>query len=109
MEVNVKQCATASYVPDDRHYRCSPAEKLIFKGQEIPDLTLTESLKYLGTVISARRRVKVGAVEAKLTKRKVHLKKIMKSSLLIVQTTDPVKSPALPRLDFTFEGRLMKR
>jgi 3-dehydroquinate dehydratase len=100
MEVNVKKCATASYVLDSRHHRSSLAEKLTFKGQEIPNLTLAESLKYLGTAVSARRTVKLEAVEAKLTEMKVRLQKIMESPLLIVQKIDAVKTFVLPTLDF---------
>jgi hypothetical protein len=55
------------------------AENLKFKNQAIPDLTLARSLKYLGTAIAPRRRVKLEAVEAKLTELKVRLKKVMES------------------------------
>jgi hypothetical protein len=39
MEVNVKRCATASYLLDMNRRRCSLRDKLKFKGQEIPNLT----------------------------------------------------------------------
>jgi hypothetical protein len=99
MEVNVKKCATASYLLDDNRHRCSLREKLKFKGQEIPNLTLGESLKYLGTAIAARRSVKLEAVETKLTEMRVRLKKIMESPLLVVQKIDAVKRFLLPSLD----------
>jgi hypothetical protein len=100
MEVNVKKCATTSYILDAGHHRSSLAEKLTFKGQEIPNLTLAESLKYLGTAVSARRTLKLEAVEAKLTETKILLQKIMESPLLIVQKIDVVKTFVLPTLDF---------
>jgi ribosome biogenesis protein Nip4 len=71
MEVNVKKCATASYLRDANRHRCSLAENLMFKGQQIPNLTLAQSLKYLGTAVSARRTVKLETAEAKLTEMKV--------------------------------------
>jgi hypothetical protein len=84
MEVNVKNCATVSYLKDMNRHRCSLATNLNFKGQQSPDLTLAQSLKYLGTAIAPRRTVKLEAAEAKLTEMKIRLKKIMESPLLIV-------------------------
>jgi hypothetical protein len=63
-------------------------------------LTLAQSLKYLGTAVAPRGRVKLEAVEAKLTEMKVRLKKIMESPLLIVQKIDAVRTFLLPTLDF---------
>jgi hypothetical protein len=100
MEVNAKKCATASYLIDQNQHRCSLAENLRFRGQVIPNLTLGESLKYLGTAVAARRTVKLEAVEAKLTEMKIRLKKVMESQLLIVQKIDAVKTFLLPTLDF---------
>jgi hypothetical protein len=100
MEVNVRKCATASYIQDANHHRCSLRESLTFKGQEIPNLTLAQSLKYLGTAVAARRTVKLGTVEAKLTEMKMRLQKILESPLLIVQKIDALKTFVLPTLDF---------
>jgi hypothetical protein len=100
MEVNVKKCATASYLKDMNRHRCSLAANLNFKGQQIPNLMLAQSLKYLGTAIAPRRTVKLEAAEAKLTEMKIRLKKIMESPLLIVKKIDAMKTFVLPMLDF---------
>ena len=100
MEVNVNKCATASYLRDMNRHRCSLAENLLFKGQEIPNLTLAQSMKYLGTAVAARRRPKLEAVDAKLTEMRIRCKKIMESPLLIVQKIDAVKTFVLPMIDF---------
>jgi hypothetical protein len=84
MEVNVNNCATASYILDAGHYHRSFPEQLISKNHEIRNLALAESLKYLGTAVSARGTVKLEALEAKLTAMKVRLQKIMESSLPVV-------------------------
>jgi hypothetical protein len=65
MEVNVAKCATASYLINGNNHRCTLDHELIFRGQGIPNLTMTQSLKYLGTAISARRKVRLEAVTAK--------------------------------------------
>jgi hypothetical protein len=100
MEVNVKKCATASYLNDIHRYHCSLAENMKFKNQDIPNLTLAQSLKYLGTAVAPKRRAKLEAIETKLMEMKVRLKKIMESPLLIVQKIDAVKIFLLPTLDF---------
>jgi hypothetical protein len=100
MEVNVKKCAAASYLKDTNRHRCSLAANLNFKGQPIPNLTLAQSLKYLGTAIAPRRTVRLEATEAKLTEMKIQLKKITESPLLIVRKIDPMKTFVLPMLDF---------
>jgi hypothetical protein len=100
MEVNVKKCATASYLKDMNRQRFSLAENLNFKGQPIPNLTLAQSPKYLGTAIAPRRTVTLEATEAKLTEMKIRLKKIIESPVLIVQKIDAMKTFVLPMLDF---------
>jgi hypothetical protein len=100
MEVNVKKCMTASYLIDNHRHRCSLAENLKFNGQDIPNLTLAQSLKYLGTAVAARRKMKLEAMAAKLTEMKIRMKKIMESPLLIVQKIDAIKTFILPSLDF---------
>jgi hypothetical protein len=76
------------------------AESLKFNQQDIPNLTLAQSLKYLGTAVAARRKVKLEAMTAKLTEMKIRMKKIMESPLLIVQKIDAIKTFILPTLDF---------
>jgi hypothetical protein len=100
MEINVKKCATASYLQDVNGHRSSLARPLIFNDQEIPKLTLAQSLKYLGTTIATRRHVKLEAAETKLVEMKTRLKKIIESPLLTVQKIDAVKTFLLPTLDF---------
>jgi hypothetical protein len=101
MEVNCKKCATASYMMGANQRRYSLGENLQFKGRDIPNLTLAESLKYLGTNISARRTVKLQAIEMKLSEMKIRLRKIMESPLLTVQKIDALKTFVLPMLDFS--------
>jgi hypothetical protein len=79
MEVTVKKCMTASCLIDVNRHRCSLAESLKFNQQEYPNLTLVQSLKYLGTAVAARRKVKLEAMTAKLTEMKIRMKEIMKS------------------------------
>jgi hypothetical protein len=100
MEVNTKKCMTASYVIDEHRHRCSLARNLKFKGQDIPNLTLADSLKYLGTAVAPRRNVKLRALTPKLSEMKIRLMKIMGSPLLIVQKIDAIKTFILPMLDF---------
>jgi hypothetical protein len=100
IEVNMKKCATASYLKDMNRHRCSLAANLNFKGQLIPNLTLARLLKYLGTAIAPRRTVKLEATEAKLTEMKIRLKKIIESPLLVVQKIDATKTFVSPMLDF---------
>jgi hypothetical protein len=47
LEVNVGKCATASYRFGDNGHRCSQKIPLQLRGQFIPNLTLSQSLKYL--------------------------------------------------------------
>jgi hypothetical protein len=114
MEANVKKCATASYLRNMNRHRCTLALNLEFEGQPLPNLTLAQSLKYLGTAVAPRRTVKLEAAEAKLTETKTRLKKIMESPLLIMQKIDAMKTFVLPMLDFMMlngdlgEKQLMK-
>jgi hypothetical protein len=100
MEVNVDKCATASYAMDAQGHRCTIEHPVRIRGQGIRNLTLAQSLKYLGTAVAARRTVKLQAVETKLTEMRVRLRKIMESPLLIVQKVDAVKTFLLPMIDF---------
>jgi hypothetical protein len=84
MEVNVAKCATASYMIDTHRHRCTLATNLMLGGQQIPKVTMAQSLKYLGTAISARRTVKLEAAEAKITDMKIRIQKIVESPLKIV-------------------------
>jgi hypothetical protein len=100
MEVNAGKCVTASYLLDGNRHRSSLAEPLRFEGHEIPNLTLDQSLKYLGSPITARRTVKLQAVQSKILEVEILLEKIMKSPLLTVQKIDAVKTFLIPSLDF---------
>jgi hypothetical protein len=100
MKVNVKKCAIASYLIDKNRHRRSLAENLKFKGQDIPNLTLAQSLKYLGTAVAARQKVKLEAMKGKWTEMKIRRKKIMESPLLMAQKIDAIKTFVLPTLDF---------
>jgi hypothetical protein len=51
MEMNVKKWATTSDLIDENRHRCSLAENLKFKRQDIPNLTLAQSPKYFGTAV----------------------------------------------------------
>jgi hypothetical protein len=114
MEVNVKKCATASFLRDVNRHRRSLARNLTFTGQPIPNLTLAQSLKYLGAAVAPRRTAKLEAAEAKLAEKKIRLEKIMESLLPIVQKIDAMKTFVLPMLDFMMlngdvgEKQLMK-
>jgi hypothetical protein len=100
MEVNAKKCSAATYLLDSKGHRCSMSKTLRFNGQEIPNLTLNQSVKYLGTPVTARKTVKLQAVSEKITEIEIMLQKIMKSPLLTVQKIDAVKTFLLPSLDF---------
>jgi hypothetical protein len=100
MEVNVKKCATASYMRDQNNRRSSLEQPLTLDGNAIPNLTLGQSLKYLGTAVAARRTVKLEVAEAKLSEMRIRLQKVMESPLLIVQKIDAIKTFILPMLDF---------
>jgi hypothetical protein len=66
MEINVTKCATASYVLDDEQHRSSLNRCFQFQGEENPNLTLSTSLKYLGTVVVARKTVTLEIFNRKL-------------------------------------------
>jgi hypothetical protein len=112
MQGNVKKCATASSLRDENRRRCSLNEEPTFKGQGLTNLTLGQSLKYLGTALAAQRSVKPEAVETKLGEMRVRLKKVMESSLSIVRKIDAIKTFLLLLIDlmllngFVGESRL---
>jgi hypothetical protein len=100
MEVNVKTCAKASYMIDSNRHQCCLAENLELNGAPISNLALTESLKYLGIIVAARRIVRLEAVKTKFTEMRIRLNKIIDSPLLTVQKIEAIKIPLLPVLDF---------
>jgi hypothetical protein len=100
MEVNPSKCVTASYLIDERAHRCCLDRNLVFNEQEIPNLTLAQSIKYLGTAVTARKTVKLKIAEAKCAEMEARLQKIMSSHLLTVQKIDAVKTFLLPSIDF---------
>jgi hypothetical protein len=99
MEVNVKRCATVSYIINSNRHRCCLAKNLELSGASIPNLTLAESLKYLGTTIVARRIVRLKAVKTKLMEMRIWLDKIIDSPLLTVQRINAITTFVLPMLD----------
>jgi uncharacterized C2H2 Zn-finger protein len=110
MEVNVAKCATASYLIDTQGHRCTLSENLRLGGQEIPNLTMAQSLKYLGTAVSARRTVKLSAAQQKISDMKIRIQKIVDSPLKTVQKIDAIKTFVLPTLDSTMlNGDVGKR
>jgi hypothetical protein len=100
MEVNVKKCSTASYLLNDHGHRCSLTNCFKFQNQDIPNLTLSQSLKYLGTAVAARRNVKLHATISKFDEMKTLVRKIMGSPLLTVQKIDAIKTFVIPCFDF---------
>jgi hypothetical protein len=100
MEVSVKKCATRSYLMDSNRRHCGLAENLTLNGSSIPNLTLAESLKYLGTNATARPTVKLEAAKTKLSEMRIRLEKIIDSPLLTVQKIDAIKTFVLPMLYF---------
>jgi hypothetical protein len=77
MEVNVKKCSTSSYLLDTFGHRCSLTQNLKFQNQDIPNLALDESMKYLGTAVAARRYVKLKSVQAKFNEARALVQKII--------------------------------
>jgi hypothetical protein len=76
--------------------RGSLEEPLQFGGEAIPNLTLTESMKYLGTAVTKRRKPKFKSAEATFNEARTLVMKIMQSPLLTVQKVDAVKTFVLP-------------
>jgi uncharacterized C2H2 Zn-finger protein len=100
MEVNNKKCETSSYIIDDQGHRRSIAEALRFRGEEIPNLTFAQSMKYLGVAVGAHQTIKFKAVKPKFRAMRDLLDKVMNSGLLTVQKIDAVKTFVLPSLDY---------
>jgi hypothetical protein len=100
MEINVNKCTTASYLLDQQHHRCSLTECFKFNNQDIPNLTLHQSMKYLGTAVAARRNIKLQATYQKFHEMKSLVHKILNSQLLIVQKIDAIKTFVIPCFDF---------
>jgi hypothetical protein len=103
MEVGVQKCVTPSYLIDTNRHRCSLAESPKSNQQDIPNLTLAQLLKYLGTTVAARRKVKLEVMAAKFTEMKIRMKKIMESPLLIVQKIDAIKTFIILSCPIPFE------
>jgi hypothetical protein len=100
LEVNVKKCSTSSYLLDSSGHRCSLTKNLKFQNQDIPNLAMDESLKYLGTAVAARRYVKLKSIHAKFNEARALVQKIIRSPLKTVQKIDAVKTFVIPRFDF---------
>jgi hypothetical protein len=99
MEINVSKCATASYLIDEQRHRCILEVNFRLTNEPVPNLTMSQSLKYLGTAVAARRTVKLQTVEGKVTEIEKRLQSIISSKLLIVQKIDAIKTFLLPSLD----------
>jgi hypothetical protein len=100
MEVNVKKCSTASYLLDEQRHRYSLSDCFKFQNQDIPNLTLNQSLKYLGTAVAARRNIKLQATNAIFDEMKILVRKIIGSALSVVQKIDAIKTFVIPHFDF---------
>jgi hypothetical protein len=100
MEVNHKKCETASYILDRDGHRRSFRQGVAYKGEEIPNLTFTQSVKYLGVAVASRRNTKQQTTNTKLAEMRQLLEKIMSSHLLTVQKIDAVKTFLLPSIDY---------
>jgi hypothetical protein len=100
MEVNVKKCATASYVYDDDKWRTFLDGCFKFRGQEIPNLMTVDSMRYLGAPIAARRTVRLKSAKFKLNEMEIFLGKVMSSALLTIQKIDAIKTFLLRSIDF---------
>jgi hypothetical protein len=77
MEVNVDKCATASYAMDEHGHRCAIERAVQIQGEDIQNLILEQSLKYLETAVAAGWTVKLQAAETKLREMQVRVQKIM--------------------------------
>jgi hypothetical protein len=100
MEVNNRKCETSSYIIDDRGHRRSLRNALRYRGEEIPNLTFAQSMKYLGVAVGAHQTIKFKAVKQKFREMRELVDKIMYSVLLTVQKVDAVKTFVLPSLDY---------
>jgi hypothetical protein len=95
-----KRWTMASKVLDDQKHRYSLTTNFKFRNQEIPNLTLNQSLKYLGTAVAARRNIKLQATNIKFDEMKTLVQKIISSPLLTVQKIDAIKTFVIPCFDF---------
>jgi hypothetical protein len=100
MEVNVAKCTTISYLIEGNEHRCTLHQELILRGQGVLNLIMAWSLKYLGTAISERRRLRLGAAMAKSMEMEIRVQMIIASRLLAVLKIDAVKRFLFPILDF---------
>jgi hypothetical protein len=78
-----------------------------FRGEEIPNLIMAESMGYLEAPIADRRTVKLKSVKFKLEEMDILLEKILSSPVLTVQKIDAVKTFLLLSIDFLlFNGEV---
>ncbi|WP_334097073.1 reverse transcriptase domain-containing protein, partial [Helicobacter typhlonius] len=77
-------------------------------GEEIPFVGLEESIRYLGTPISARKCAKIKTSAEYFVKAKNKIEKIIQSDLMIVQKIHAIKTFIIPSLDFILENGQMK-
>jgi hypothetical protein len=100
MEVNPLKCSTISYLKDDNRRRAFSDTAFQFNDQEIPNLSLEDSMRYLGAPIAARRTVKLKTGRTLVIEAKRMVDKIMASPLKIVQKISAIKTKVLPSMDF---------
>jgi hypothetical protein len=109
MEVNQSKCETASYIIDRNDHRRSLAEGVRFRGQEIPNLTISQSMKYLGVAASPHADIRMKSARTKIAEMNGLAEKIMGSNLLTVQKIDAMKTFVLPSLDYVLMNSLVGR
>jgi hypothetical protein len=101
MEVNVSKCAIGPYTYDKERKRTHLKLFFQFRGKEISNLTMAESIRYLGMPIMARKTVKFKYAKFKLKEMEALLEKIISSSLFIIQKIDAIKTFVLSLIDFS--------
>jgi hypothetical protein len=100
MEINVSKSATASCISDGDRRRTDLGDSFQFRGEAIPQVTIAESMRFLGALIASRRTGKLKSAKFELKEMKILLRKTMSRSLLTVQKINAVKIILLPLTGF---------
>jgi hypothetical protein len=103
MEVNVKKCATISYMYN-RGTRSTLKPEFLFKGKKIEMLDEYQAIKYLGTPVAAKRATRAQAAQTIFDEAKDKVNKIIESELTFPQKLDAIKTFVTPSLDFILMG-----
>ena len=77
-------------------------------GENIPFVGLEDSIRYLGTPVSARKCAKLKTSADYFVKAKNKIEKIIQSDLMIVQKIHAIKTFVIPSLDFILDNGQMK-